>query len=224
MKARKPEILRGLIGLACTGIFSAYAFSFSSDAMASREAAPVVVQMPTSAEFATSERLLAKSMYNDPHADNCLRGQIVGGAEIHIAMNFPPVDRPATKQNPGLARAHAEADNSKDKVLVLESKDPTVWNVTGKPNAIILLGRAVIGDAPEGVRIFAPRFASGCRDERWVHLPKNWSFPAHQNVMDSLMDDLSSRFSKRASTVSAAMFKRPFATWRVKRGEGVMTF
>ena len=226
MKARKPQIMRGLIGLACTGLFSAYAFSYSIDAMASRSAVPVPVQisMPSSTDFAVSERRLAKTTRSNPHADTCMRGQFMGGTEVHIAMNFAPLDRPATKQNPGLARAHAAKANGPDKVLVLESKDPTVWRVTGKPSAIILLGEAVIGQHPEGTRIFAPRFASGCQKKPWIHLPRDWNFPTEQTLMDSLADDISNRFSKRAKTVSSKMFNRPFATWRVQRGATVMKF
>lgn len=224
MTARKPQILRGFIGLACVGIFSAYAFSFSGDALASRNPAPVPVQinMPTSMEFASSQRRLAKTTRSDPRADTCFRGQIMGGSEIHIAMNFAPLDRPATKQNPGLARVHATNTNGTDKVLVLESKDPTVWEVTGEPSAIILLGEAVMRNDPEGARIFAPRFASGCNGQSWVHLPKNWTLPSDQTLLESIADNVSSRFSKRAKVISTKMFNRPFSTWRVQRGVKAM--
>ena len=180
--------------------------------------------MPTSIGFSTSERRLARATRNGRFAGNCMRGQILGGTEIHIAMNFAPVDRPATKQNPGLARAHAQNTKGRDKVLVLESKDPTVWEVTGKPEAIILFGEAVLGDYPEGTRVFAPRFASGCRDKSWVQLPKSWNLPAQQTIMDSIADDLNSRFSRRAKAISTEMFNRPYTSWRVQRGESVMIF
>jgi len=224
MKARKPEATRGLIGVACSALFAIYAFNYSGDAMASRAPAAVPVSMPTSAEFSAAERRLAKTTRKDTHADSCLRGQLVGGAEVHVAMNFAPLDRPATEQRPGLARVHAKTVNGADKALVLESKDPTVWQVTGETNTIILMGNAVLGSYPEGARVFAPRFASGCQKMRWVKLPNSWSFPANRTVMDSLMDDLGSRFSKRAATISTEMFNRPDTSWRVRRGSGMMTF
>ena len=194
--------------------------------MASRTVAPgpAPVIMPTSSDFFVSERRLAKTTRNDRYAETCMRGQILGGTEIHLAMNFPPVARPATEENPGWARAHANTANGVEKVLVLESKDPTVWDVTGKPSAVILLGQAVIRDVPEGVRIFAPRFASGCKNNRWIKLPKSWTLPAQQSFMDSLADNLNSRFARRAKTVSTKMFNRPYASWRVQRGATVMTF
>jgi len=155
---RKPSMLPGFIGFACVAVFSVYAFVFSDDAMASRTIAPVAAQisMPTAHELTVLERRLKKTTHNSPSAETCMRGQILGGTEIHFAMNFAPQGRPATRQNPGLARAHAEKASDTEKVLVLESKDPTVWEVTGKPSAIVLLGKAVISDYPEGTRVFAP--------------------------------------------------------------------
>lgn len=230
MRARQSrqssQILGGLLGFVCVAIFSVYAFIFSGDAMASRNLAPAPVQvvMPTAQELAALERRLAKATRTNRAAKTCMRGQVLGGTEIHIAMNFAPLDRPATKQNPGLARAHAHSVNGTRKVLVLESKDPTVWEVSGQPSAIVLLGKAVIGDHPKGTPIFAPRYASGCQNKSWAKLPKGWDLPVHQSVLDSLMDNLSSRFTRRAETVSAQMFNRPYASWRVARGEDVMTF
>jgi len=205
MKKQKPEIARALLGLACSGVFAVYAFIFSGDAMASRPAEPVLtpIAMPTALDFIVSERRLEKTTRNNRFAATCMRGQILGGSEIHIAMNFAPVDRPATKENPGLARAYAEKINGTEKVLVLESKNPTVWDVTGKPSA---------------------RFASGCAKKRWVNLPRNWNLPAQQTFMDSLADNLSNRFSRRAEAVSTRMFNRPYASWSVQRGETLMSF
>jgi len=229
MKKRKPEVLRGLIGVACTGVFAVYAFVFSGDAMASRTAAsvkPVVPQstMPTGTDHTLFEHHLAKATRDDTHAETCMRRQILGGTEIYMATSFPPLDRPATEENPGMARAHIKKVNGKDKVLVIESSDPTVWKVTGTPSAIIVLGKAVLGEYPQSARIFAPRFASGCRNQDWVATPKNWNFPPQQAMMDSLVGSLRSRFFKRASAVSTKMFNRPVTSWRVQRGGTTIMF
>lgn len=225
MKSLGSEFFGGLVGALCVGVFAAYAFVYSGNAEASRSAEmPVVQYMPSSTDFAVAERRLIKASRDSRFAKSCVRGQILGGTEVHIGMNFAPLDRPATTQNPGLARAHAQQTEGKAKALVLESKDPTVWSVTGAPSAIILMGEAVVGDYPKGTPIFAPRFAAGCEDNRWVDLPNNWSFPASQNVMDSMVDNLKNRFGRRATKVSEAMFSRPANSWRVQRGELVMRF
>lgn len=226
MNALKPEMIRGLIGAVCVGIFATYAFVYSGDAMASRNlpAVPVLQALPTASDFAIAEHHTVKKTRSDRSVDTCMRGQILGGTEIHIAMSFAPVESPATQKNPGMARAHVDTDAGIAKAVVLESKDPTVWTVTGQPSAIVLLGEAVIGSYPEGTRIFAPRFASGCENKRWIHLPENWNFPANRTVLDSLMDDLNSRFSRRAALVSARMFNRPHASWHAQRGNALISF
>lgn len=226
MKTQKSQVIRGLLGLACTAAFAVYAFAFSGDAQASRSAAPqpVSIQMPTALDHMSFERRLAKVTRNDRSAKTCFRGQVMGGSEVHMAMNFAPTNRPATKQNPGLARAHVEPSGGSDKVLVVESREPTVWDVTGSPSTIVVLGKAVLGSHPEGTRVFAPRFASGCQDKSWITAPRKLEFPAQQNLMDSLMEDAKRRFVRRATEVSTRMFNRPYTSWHAQRGEGIVTF
>lgn len=225
MKSLSSEFFGGLIGVLCVGVFATYAFVYSGNAEASRAAdVPVVQAMPSATEFVVAERRLLKATRDSRFAKSCVRGQILGGTEVHIGMNFVPLDRPATAKRPGLARAHAEKANGPAKALVLESKDPTVWTVTGAPSAIILLGQAVISDYPEGTPIFAPRFAKGCEGARWADLPKNWDLPLNQNVMDSMVDNLEGRFGRRAALLAEKMFDRPVTSWSAQRGELTMRF
>ena len=226
MRSLRPEMLRGILGAVCVGIFAAYAFTYSGNAEASRgseDVVPVKVT-PTARDLVVFDRKLKKATRDSQFAANCARGQILGGSEIHVAMNFPPVGEPATFDQPGYARAHAEDSGKAPKVLVLEAKDPTVWSVTGKPSAIFLMGQSVVADFPEGTPIFAPRYAPDCRKARWLDLPRNWTFPMGQNAMSSLVDNLAGRFHGRAKLVSEGLFNRPATSWIVQRGDVLMPF
>ena len=227
MRPRRPEYFRGIIGAICVGIFAAYAFTYSGNAEAHRNdtAVPVVKQhQPTARDLMIFERQLRKATRDSKFAKTCVRGQVIGGTEVHVAMNFPPLDRPATSEAPGYARANVEKTDGVPKVLVLESKDPTLWSVTGSPAAIILLGQSVVADFKEGTPIFAPRFAEACENDGWAHPPKNWEFHQEQNMLGSLVDDMNRRFDSRAQFVAKRLFNSGAASWRVQRGATVMEF
>lgn len=225
MPALRPEMLRGILGALCVCVFAAYAFTFSN-AQPSRAVPRIEVEkpMPTARDLSVFSRQLRRASRESRFAGACARGQILGGSEIHFAMNFPPVGETATRDNPRYARAHADGSDNARKVLVLESKDPTLWTVTGEPAAIFLMGAAVVADFPEGTPVFAPRYAAACQNARWLKLPRNWTFPMDQNVMNSLVDNLAGRFESRAQYVSENLFNRPAASWIVQRGDVLMSF
>jgi hypothetical protein len=214
------------MGAICVGIFATYAFTYSGDAEAHRSEAsvPVAQHQPTARDLVIFERQLRKATRDSKFAKTCVRGQVIGGTEVHVAMNFPPLDRPASAEAPAYARANVEKTRGAPKALVLESKEPTLWSVTGSPSAIILLGESVIADFPEGTPIFAPRFAEECNDDGWAHPPKKWEFHEAQNMLGSLVDDMNRRFDSRAQIVANRLFNADAASWRVQRGATVMEF
>lgn len=226
MQPLRPEMLRGMVGAVCVAVFAIQAFTFSADADTNRNAPMIeaATQMPTARDLAVFERRVRKATRDDDFADSCERVPAMGGTEIHVAMNFPPIDRPATADAPGIARAHVEKVGGAPKALVLESKYPTLWSVTGSPSIIVLLGEAVVADFPEGTQVIAPRFAEGCGEAKWSHPPAGWAFPANQTVMSSLVDNLEGRFDNRAQRVAERLFSRPATSWTVRRGDTVMEF
>lgn len=226
MRALRPEMLRGILGAICVGFFAVYAFTHAGNAEASRaveqaEAGPL---KPTARDLAVFDRRLRKISRDSHFAATCARGQVLGGSEIHFAMNFPTAGQPATADHPAYARAHVSSTAQAPKVLVLEAKYPTLWSVTGAPSAIFVLGESVVADFPEGTPVFAPRYAEGCKTATWLTLPRNWTFPIHQNAINSLVDNVEVRFRDRANGVAKRLFNRPAASWIVQRGDELMTF
>lgn len=226
MRALRPEMMRGLVGAVCVAVFAFQAFTFSADAEPTRSApaATAAKAMPTARDFTVFERRLRKATRDSRFAQTCGTVPALGGTEIHVAMSFPPLETDATYERPGFAQAHAEKETGVPKALVLESKYPTLWSVTGEPSVVVLLGKAVIAEVPEGATVIAPRFADECGEAKWSHPPKGWAFPPNQNVMDSLVDHLGRRFDSRAQKMAERLFDRPATSWIVRRGDTVMTF
>jgi len=221
----KSEMRRGLFGAFCVGVFATYAFTSSGNTESPRAVPTIQTSKikPTARDLIVFDRRLRKATRDSRYAAKCAQGQFLGGTEIHVAMNFPKVGQRVTDEQPSFAQARIEKLSGTPKVLVLEAKDPTLWSVTGAPSAIFLLGESVIADFPEGVPVFAPRYAESCRRIA-PKLPQNWTFPVDQKVIESLADDLGARFDQRAQTVSNRLFNRRATNWKVQRGDTIMSF
>lgn len=226
MRKRRSHPIRAAFGVACVMVFAVYGFTFSGEAAIERQAVPMetALPMPTARDLVFFERRLRKASRESQFAKTCGRGQVMGSTEVHVAMHFPPYGRPATTEQPGFARAHIDKATGTPKALVLDSKYPTLWSVTGGPEVIVLLGEAVIADYPEGATIFAPRFSEACGQTAWTHPPRNWTFSEDQSAVSSLVEDMKGRFDNRAEFVAKRLFDRPAASWMALRGAEVMAF
>lgn len=212
---------RVAISVSCVMAFAVYAFGFFGPAEAKRTDpafAASTAALPSARDYAFYRGRLQKLMRKSPFAEHCGRGQISADAEIHVAMQFSRGAQEATEQAPGFAQAHVtEGDNPK--VLIIDSAAPTLWTVTGKPLAVVITGKSVLAEYPDGVSVFAPAYAKNCRLATWIGTPSGWAAPRGQTRVDALIgEDVKSVYNDRASALSKGAFRRDFSSWQVKLG------
>jgi len=226
----ESQIIRTLIGASCVIAFSFHAFSYTgstadkaSELTATAASAAPAYRMPTARDYAFFERRLRKASNEGRFAESCAHGQAVGNTTVYVAMQFPALNHRATKETPGFARAHVDRTDGTPKALVLDSHRPTLWNITGSPSVIVLLGEAVVAEYPKTAKIFAPRMASHCRSG-WERHPSTWSAPTQESHLSSLVGDIKNKYDKRAKMLSRRLFEKPFTGWEVRRGDSTFKF
>ena len=211
--------IRVFAAAACIGLVSALGI-FHEDIAEARKAAdvPPAPRMLDAQDYEALRDRSALRTRIGALDETCGRGKLRGDMAMHVAFLF------GGQAGGAPARATVTVGPEEGaKAVVLVSEGPTVWDVRGPAQAVIVVGGGTLREVPEAAEVLLTEAAPACAARHWVKQPYPVHRPGQSRLIVSEANERAS-LAARADQITQGIAARRPASWVAQTGQGRFRF